>query len=117
MRRKMLRLYFYSRIQNYPRITPKQQIIMDSNLESDALATSAIRSRQDFIIFLHQLRADYLKIGKDWKNQNLSDFLEALSAYTADIPGYYNNMSVAVNADTASWRVFADMLRGATIYE
>ncbi|GAA3970300.1 DUF7660 family protein [Hymenobacter antarcticus] len=90
---------------------------MDSKPEPDALETSAISSRQDFVVFLQQLRSDYLKNGKDFENQNLGDFLEALSAYAADIPGYYNNMSMAVNADTASWRVFADMLRGATIYE
>ena len=90
---------------------------MDSSPEPDALETSAISSRQDFIGFLKQLQTDYLKNGKDWENQNLGDFLEALSAYAADIPGFYNNMSIAVNADSASWRVFADMLRGATVYE
>ena len=90
---------------------------MDSNLEPNTLNTSAISSRLDFIVFLQHLLADYLKNGKDWENQNLGDFLEALSAYAADIPGFYNNMSIAVNADSASWRVFADMLRGATVYE
>ena len=90
---------------------------MDSNPKSDALNTLAVNSRQDFIEFLQQLHASYLKNGNDWENQNLGDFLEALSAYATDIPGYYDNMSIAVNADTASWRIFADMLRGAIVYE
>ena len=90
---------------------------MDSKPEPDALDISAISSRQDFIIFLQQLRADYLRNGKDWENQNLDNFLEALAAYATDIPGHYNNMSTTADADTASWRVFADMLRGATVYE
>lgn len=88
---------------------------MDS--KTDKLETATINSRQEFIVFLNQLRTDYRKNGKDWENQNLGDFIEALAAYAADIPGYYRNMSIPVNADTASWRVFADILRGATIYE
>ena len=90
---------------------------MDLNPKPDALDTSAISCRQDFIIFLQQLRSDYLKNGEDWENQNLGNFLEALSAYAADIHGVYRNWSIAVDADSASWRVFADILRGATIYE
>ena len=90
---------------------------MDSNPEPDTLETSAISSRQDFIIFLQRLLADYSKSGNNWENQSLGDFLESLSAYATDVPDYYKNMSIAVDADTASWRVFADMLRGATVYE
>ncbi|WP_140464737.1 hypothetical protein [Hymenobacter nivis] len=89
--------------------------------EQDPLETSAIRNRQDFARFLSRLLIDYQINGKDWENQNLGDFLEALAAYATDIDGYYLNISstdeLAVNANVASWRVFADMLRGATIYE
>jgi hypothetical protein len=90
---------------------------MGPNDEPDALETSAISSRKDFVVFLNQLLADYLKNGKNWENQSLGDFLEALSAYAEDVDGYYHNMAIPVDADSASWRVFADMLRGATVYE
>ncbi|WP_460503181.1 DUF7660 family protein [Hymenobacter agri] len=90
---------------------------MDSDSEQYALDTSTINGRQDFIAFLQQLRIHYLRNGDEWENRNLGDFLAALEAYAADIPCYYRNMSLEVNADSASWRVFADMLRGATIYE
>ncbi|MFD1466874.1 hypothetical protein ACFQ48_01460 [Hymenobacter caeli] len=89
--------------------------------EHDPLGTSAIQSRQGFAHFLNHLLVAYQSNGKDWENQKLGDFLEALAAYATDIDGYYRNISSAdelvVNADVASWRVFADMLRGATIYE
>ena len=82
-----------------------------------ALDTSAIDSHRDFVKFLQQLQNDYLKNGKDWENQNLGDFLGALSAYAADMPGHCDNTLMELNTDTARWRIFADILRGATVYE
>jgi hypothetical protein len=90
---------------------------MKTNSEPNSLETSAINSRQDFTSFLDNLLIDYQQNGREWENQNLGDFLEAVAAYTADIDGYYQNTSIAVDANVASWRVFADILRGATIYE
>ena len=83
---------------------------MDSNAESDALTTSAVSTYQDLAVFLQQLHDDYLKNGKDWENQTLSSFLGALSAYVTDA-------SLSSDAPVASWRVFADLLCAATIYE
>lgn len=40
-----------------------------------------------------------------------------MSSYTEDIQGYYNNMNQNVNADKASWEVFADIFKGAKMYE
>ena len=90
---------------------------MKAHSEPNSLETSAIHSRQDFVAFLNHLLLDYQRNGKEWENQNLGDFLESLAAYATDIDGYYQNMSLPVDADSPSWRVFADMLRGATIYE
>ena len=90
---------------------------MDSGSELDSLATSAISTRQDFVEFLNQLLIDYQKNREEWENQSIDDFLEALAAYANDIPSYYRNLSIEVDADSASWRVFADMLRGAIVYE
>lgn len=52
-----------------------------------------------------------------WENKTLDTFLEALSAYTEDIQGYYDNMEKSVNADEPSWQTFADIFKGATMYE
>ena len=47
----------------------------------------------------------------------MPNFLEALSAYTEDIQGYYDNMKFNVNADEPNWSTFADIFKGAKIYE
>ncbi|WP_375417363.1 hypothetical protein [uncultured Hymenobacter sp.] len=95
--------------------------MMEANNELKPLETSGINSRQDFVYLLNQLLVDYQVNNKNLSNQQLEGFLEALVAYSADIQGYYHNSlktgEEVLNADVASWRVFADMLRGAIIYE
>ncbi|PZR23722.1 MAG: hypothetical protein DI535_23500 [Citrobacter freundii] len=81
------------------------------------METSGINDRQSFIQFLHELRNNFLQDGERWENKTLDQFLEALAAYAEDIQGYYDNMMPSVNADVPSWRVFADMLMGASMYE
>lgn len=44
-------------------------------------------------------------------------FLEALSAYTEDIQGYYDNLKQNINADKPDWQTFSDIFKGAKIYE
>jgi hypothetical protein len=47
----------------------------------------------------------------------LPDFLEALSAYTEDIQGYYDSTKQNVNPDQPDWSTIADIFKGATMYE
>lgn len=63
------------------------------------------------------LHADFLKNGKNWQNNTLDNFLEAITAYAEDIQGLYNNRENGKDADTPDWQTFADILRGAVIYE
>jgi hypothetical protein len=90
---------------------------MNEAPESNLPDTSSISNRADFAAFIGLLLADYHENSAAWENRNLPDFLEALAAYATDTHGYYQNMSLPLDADSPSWRVFADMLRGATIYE
>lgn len=76
-----------------------------------------VTDRQSFITFLGRFRQDLLTNRQDWENTGLEDFLEALARYAADIQAYYDNTNQQINADTASWQVFADMLQGAAVYE
>jgi hypothetical protein len=73
--------------------------------------------RHSFINFLNILHQDLKTKKETWENSTLDTFLEAMVSYTEDIQGYYNNTNQNVNADTPSWKVFADILRGAKIYE
>ena len=83
----------------------------------DTLNNFQVTDRQTFIKFLDLLRQDYLSNPDSWENKTLPDFLEALSSYAEDIQGYYDNMKQEVNADQPNWQTFADIFKGATIYE
>lgn len=76
-----------------------------------------ITDRKSFIHFLELLHQHLQTNPQEWENISLSDFLEAMLRYTEDIDGYYKNTNQAINADNASWQVFADILKGASIYE
>ena len=84
---------------------------------NDTLNNYKVTDRQTFIIFLDLLRNDFLDNADNWENKTLPDFLEALSSYTEDIPGYYDNTNQKVNADKPNWQTFADIFKGATMYE
>ena len=84
---------------------------------NDTLDNFKVTDRQAFIKFLDLLHKDFLDNSENWENKSLPNFLEALSAYTKDIQGYYDNMKQNVNADQPNWQTFADIFKGATIYE
>ena len=74
-------------------------------------------SKADFNLFLEQYLTDYENRDDNWENDTLGRFLEAMLAWSNDAAGYYKNMNVDVNHKEASWRVFADMLAAARVYE
>jgi hypothetical protein len=76
-----------------------------------------VTDRQSFIKFLDLLRKDFLDNSESWENKTLPDFLDALSAYAECVQGYYDNMKLNVNADKPDWSTFADIFKGAKIYE
>lgn len=70
---------------------------------SDTLNNFKVIDRQTFIKFLDLLRKDFLDNPENWENQSLPDFLEAMSSYTEDIQGYYDNTNQNINSDNANW--------------
>ena len=76
-----------------------------------------INNKSDFESFLKNLIVDFDKNKQDWENVSLRDFLEAMHAYSEDIEGYYMNMKIAFNPERPNWKVFADILLGAKVYE
>ncbi len=81
------------------------------------MRTDNIQTKEDFMAFVEELRNDLKANPSEWENSTLDDFLEALSRYTEDIDGYYQNMNININPEKASWRQFADIFMGARIYE
>lgn len=74
-------------------------------------------NRKSFIELIHLLREDLINDSSTWENKTLPDFLEALGRYAEDIQGYYINTNQNYNADEANWKVFSDLLIGASMYE
>lgn len=84
---------------------------------AESLDDINVNSRESFGRFLLLLHQDLLENPGEWENKTLLSFLEAANAYTEDIQGYYDNTGQQIDADKASWKTFADILRGASIYE
>ena len=87
------------------------------NFMNDTLNDFKVKDRQTFNKFLELLLKDHLGNPESWKNKTLPDFLEAFSAYTEDIQGYYDNLKLNKKADMPDWSTFADIFKGAKIYE
>ena len=88
-----------------------------ANFMKEQLSKYKVTNRESFIKFLDLLFQDFKENPECWENKNLGDFLEAMSSYSADIQGYYDNTNQKVDANEASWQLFADILKGATMYE
>ncbi len=84
---------------------------------TDKLSNFKVTDRKSFIDFLELLKQDLADNPQNWENKNLSDFLEALSSYTTDIQGYYDSTKQNVDANAPTWTTFADIFKGARIYE
>jgi hypothetical protein len=76
-----------------------------------------LNSRDDLAQFIKDMHSDFRTNGREWENQDLESFLEALAAYAKDIDGYYKNENIPEDPDKPSWRLFSDMLYGARMYE
>lgn len=76
-----------------------------------------VQDKKTFIKFLNLLHQDYLENPNSWENNNISTFLEAMISYTEDIDGYYKNTNQDINLEKPTWQVFADILKGSSIYE
>lgn len=84
---------------------------------NEQLSNFKVADRQTFIKFLDLLRKDFLENREEWQNKNIEDFLEAMTRYTEDIQGYYDNTNQNIDANKPRWEIFADTLKGSKIYE
>jgi len=95
----------------------RQALFVGSYFMNDHLSNFKVTDRQTFIEFIDLLRQDFVDNPETWENKKLDNFLDALGRYADDIQGYYDNTNQNVNADTPNWQTFADIFKGATIYE
>lgn len=74
-------------------------------------------TRIEFIEFLKEFKKDLKLNSSNWENKTLEDFLEAMTAYTEDIQGYYDTMKLNIDSNKATWENFKTILQGAAVYE
>jgi len=66
---------------------------------------------------MQRLAENFEQSGHKWENGSLGEFLGAMMRWTDDCDGYYRNMGIPLNPNEPQWRVFADILLAARVYE
>ena len=67
-----------------------------------------VQSREEFLLFLAELRANYFNAQEEWENASIPDFLESLGAWIDD---------KEVSAPPETWRLIAQVLFAGSRYE
>jgi len=75
-----------------------------------------IKTKKDFIDFIGLLSEDLKTNTKAWENKTLESFLEAMATWVEDMEWYYKNTNKPI-PENVSWKIFADILMAARIYE
>ena len=78
--------------------------------------TNWVKNRRDLIEYVKLLLDDFKVDGQNWENSNLENYLDAIKRYSQDIGGYYKNTNQG-DPEEPTWKLFADILKGASIYE
>lgn len=73
-------------------------------------------SKEDFVEFVRLLVEDLRTRSSPWENDTLESYLEGLAGWTEDMDGYFKNMQLPVPANV-DWKLFANILMAAKIYE
>ncbi len=88
-------------------------------MDSDKLVelVARVESKDDFLAFLQNYVSSYYDDQTSWDNKDMPGFLSGLEGFARDMEGYYRNSKIEIDFKSPSWRVFADMLLAARVYE
>jgi hypothetical protein len=75
-----------------------------------------MKTREDFVAFLHSLVRDFRERPEQWENTSLEAYLEAMAAWVQDMDGYYRKCGERVPKHL-TWKNLGEMLLAARIYE
>jgi len=67
--------------------------------------------------FIKKLRLNFNSNENEWENKTIPEYLEAIERYAEDVQGFYDNTNQNIDSEIASWKVFSDILIGASTYE
>lgn len=90
---------------------------MDKGDSASSESFTELKSRHDLVALIYSLHEEIEANPERWDNRTLSSYLRALAAFLNDAQGYYDNAKLNVSADVPSWRLFADCLSAASIYD
>ncbi len=76
------------------------------------ITADEVRTKDDLVIFIRQLRKDFLDVNCEWENDTLSRYLEAMSGWLNDV-----EEDDIINDNKPVWRSIAYILDVATCYE
>jgi hypothetical protein len=76
----------------------------------------AVQTREDLAVFVGELKADFDDNRDVWTNADLASFLEAMAAWIQDMDSYYQNTGQRLT-DLPPWKIVADVLMAARMYE
>jgi hypothetical protein len=74
-------------------------------------------TREEFIEILRLLLEDFQKNKATWENQTLEHYLAAMIAWSGSMDNYYLHRKMNLDASQPNWKVFADLLLAARVYE
>jgi len=77
---------------------------------------SKINDKEDFANFVRLLVSNLNNNPEEWTNKTLPEYLEGISSWTEDMDGYYQNHGLTI-PENINWKVFANMLMAAKMYE
>ena len=75
-----------------------------------------VSSKDGLVKLIEALAKDFKDNPDEWENKDLSSYLEAIASWIEDMDGYYENTNQPLPKDT-NWKVFADILMAAKVYE
>ena len=75
-----------------------------------------IKTRADFVAFIHSLLRDFRERPEQWENASLEAYLEAIAAWVQDMDGYYLKGGEQVPKHL-TWKSLGEILLAARIYE
>ena len=103
---------------------PEQVAALDITTENSTTLTSGkpsntspIMTKEQFIDFLSSHISKCQQTDIQSTNDDLVSYLNALRGFACDMDGYYRNRGKKVDLARPGWRVFADLLEAARIYE
>lgn len=76
----------------------------------------SVTSRVALARFIDQLADSLVEEPETWENGSLESFLRAWSVWLSEMDGYFINMGQPV-PESPSWKLIAEMLLAAKIYE